>query len=71
MDDKLYKIFADKFDATVNVVNYYGILGYSITVCIQADKYITEHVDQRIEKFLKSFNKILELDFCVYTRRIK
>ncbi|KYN11880.1 Nardilysin, partial [Trachymyrmex cornetzi] len=35
-------------------------LGYSISVHTQADKHTTEHVDQRIEEFLKSFNKILE-----------
>ncbi|XP_071572686.1 nardilysin [Temnothorax nylanderi] len=43
-----------------NLLDINGILGYSITVHTQADKYTTEHVDQRIEEFLKSFNKILE-----------
>lgn len=38
----------------------FGILGYSITVRTQADKYTTEHVDSRIEGFLEAFNKILE-----------
>ncbi|KYQ54446.1 Nardilysin [Trachymyrmex zeteki] len=37
-----------------------GILGYSITVHIQTNKYTTKHMDQQIEEFLKSFNKILE-----------
>ncbi|KZC14573.1 Nardilysin [Dufourea novaeangliae] len=37
----------------------FGILGYAVTVCTQADKYSTEHVDGRIEAFLKAFNKIL------------
>ncbi|XP_078042474.1 nardilysin [Augochlora pura] len=37
-----------------------GIYGYSITVCSQADKYSTEHVDGRIENFLKIFKKILD-----------
>ncbi|XP_015592336.1 nardilysin isoform X2 [Cephus cinctus] len=40
--------------------NSLGVLGYSITVCTQADKYTTEHVDDRIEEFLKSFIKILK-----------
>ncbi|CAL1679205.1 unnamed protein product [Lasius platythorax] len=38
----------------------HGILGYFIAVQTQADKYTTEHVDERIEEFLKSFNKILK-----------
>ncbi|KYN41201.1 Nardilysin [Trachymyrmex septentrionalis] len=38
-----------------------GILGLSITVHIKAHKYTTEHVDQRIEEFLKSFSKMLEV----------
>ncbi|XP_033221743.1 nardilysin-like [Belonocnema kinseyi] len=37
----------------------FGILGYSITVCTQATKYTTEHVDDRIEEFMKSFNEIM------------
>ncbi|XP_046617809.1 nardilysin-like [Neodiprion virginianus] len=37
----------------------FGILGYSITVCTQADKFTTEHVDERIETFIKSFLKVL------------
>lgn len=37
----------------------FGILGYSVTACVQADKYTTEHVDKRIEAFLKSFKKML------------
>ncbi|XP_017752516.1 PREDICTED: nardilysin-like isoform X2 [Eufriesea mexicana] len=38
----------------------FGILGYSITVYTQADKYSTEHVDSRIEAFLEMFNNILK-----------
>ncbi|XP_072762300.1 nardilysin [Anoplolepis gracilipes] len=48
------------YDVSCLHQNTYGILGYSVTVQTQADKYTTEHVDQRIEDFLKSFNKILE-----------
>ncbi|CAK9817833.1 Nrdc [Anthophora plagiata] len=36
-----------------------GILGYSIAVCTQANKYTTKHVDNRIEAFLEMFNNIL------------
>ncbi|XP_018046796.1 PREDICTED: nardilysin-like [Atta colombica] len=60
MDDKLHEVLADKFDATVNVVNYYGILGYSITVCTQAHKYKTEYVDKKIDEFLRWFKNDLE-----------
>lgn len=40
--------------------NSYGVLGVCITVFIQADKFTTEHVDERIEEFMKSFAKTLE-----------
>ncbi|XP_047363441.1 nardilysin-like [Vespa velutina] len=48
------------YDVSCLMRNTYGILGYSITVYTQADKHSTEHVDNRIEKFLKSFNKLLK-----------
>jgi len=48
------------YDVSCDLIDVNGILGYCITVCTQANKYTTEHVDQRIEEFLKSFNKILE-----------
>lgn len=38
----------------------YGVLGYSVTVYTQACKHTTNHVDERIEEFLKSFVKILD-----------
>ncbi|XP_018365094.1 PREDICTED: nardilysin-like [Trachymyrmex cornetzi] len=38
----------------------YGVLGYSITLCTQADKCTTEYVDQQIEEFLNSFRIVLE-----------
>ncbi|XP_018335112.2 nardilysin [Agrilus planipennis] len=37
-----------------------GILGYSITVNAQVNKYSTEHVDQRIEHFIKHVHKLLK-----------
>ncbi|KYQ60244.1 Nardilysin [Trachymyrmex zeteki] len=37
-----------------------GMLGYSITVYTQADKFTTESVDQQIEEFLNSFKIVLE-----------
>src|SRR5580765_1281452 len=48
------------YDVSCFAINVWGILGYCIRIQTQADKYTTEHVDQRIEDFLKSFNKILE-----------
>lgn len=38
----------------------FGILGYTVTVYTQADKYSTEYVDNRIEAFLTMFNNILK-----------
>ncbi|EFN65226.1 Nardilysin [Camponotus floridanus] len=48
------------YDVSCTHQDVYGILGYSITIQTQANKYTTEHVDQRIEDFLKSFNKTLK-----------
>ncbi|KAL2731379.1 nardilysin-like [Vespula squamosa] len=48
------------YDVSCLLRNTHGVLGYSITVYTQADKHSTEHVDNRIEKFLKSFNKLLK-----------
>ncbi|KAL6268113.1 hypothetical protein P5V15_001204 [Pogonomyrmex californicus] len=48
------------YDVSCVLRDINGILGYSITIHTQADKYTTEYIDQRIEEFLKSFNKILE-----------
>ncbi|XP_043259344.1 nardilysin-like isoform X2 [Colletes gigas] len=48
------------YDVFCVMDNTFNILSYSITVFTQADKYSTEHVDSRIEEFLKAFNKILE-----------
>lgn len=48
------------YDVFCMLRDTFGILGYSITVHIQADKYTTEHVDNRIEAFLDMFNDILK-----------
>ncbi|KAJ8666832.1 hypothetical protein QAD02_008494 [Eretmocerus hayati] len=37
----------------------FGVLGYSITVCTQANKFSTEHVDARIENFVKDMIAVL------------
>ncbi|KAK2589280.1 hypothetical protein KPH14_007833 [Odynerus spinipes] len=47
------------YDVSCLMRDTFGILGYSITVHTQADKHSTEHVDSRIETFLKTFNKLL------------
>ncbi|KAG5888587.1 hypothetical protein JTB14_029883 [Gonioctena quinquepunctata] len=38
----------------------FGILGFTVVVHTQADKYTTEHVDNRIEEFLKHTKKLLD-----------
>ncbi|KAG5318470.1 NRDC protein, partial [Acromyrmex heyeri] len=43
-----------------NLRDINGMLGYSITVCTQADKHTTEYVDLLIETFLNSFRIMLE-----------
>ena len=35
--------------------NTHGVLGLSVTVCAQAAKHTADHVDERIEAFLKTF----------------
>ncbi|XP_012218457.1 nardilysin-like [Linepithema humile] len=48
------------YDVSCILRDIYGILGYSVTVHTQADKYTTDHVDKRIEEFMKSLDKILQ-----------
>ncbi|KAG5339101.1 NRDC protein, partial [Acromyrmex heyeri] len=66
MTDKLrafkYKdLCTDEFThTTIDVRDIDGILGYSITVCIQANKYTTEYVDKKIDEFLRWFKNDLE-----------
>lgn len=48
------------YDVSCVLRDIHGILGYSVTVHTQADKYTTEHVDKRIEEFMKSLDKILQ-----------
>ncbi|XP_044007483.1 nardilysin-like [Aphidius gifuensis] len=37
----------------------YGVMGFSVTVCTQASKFSVEHIDNRIEEFLKTFDDSL------------
>ncbi|EGI58332.1 Nardilysin [Acromyrmex echinatior] len=62
MTDKLHKrLRTDKFIyITIDVRDDDGILGYSITVCIQASKYTTEYIDKEIDEFLRWFKNDLE-----------
>ncbi|XP_018370249.1 PREDICTED: nardilysin-like [Trachymyrmex cornetzi] len=62
MDDKLLEgLRMDKFAfPIVQVRDINGILGYSITVYINAGEYTTEYVDKKIDKFLKWFKNDLE-----------
>ncbi|XP_018306510.1 nardilysin [Mycetomoellerius zeteki] len=57
MDDKLHEgLPIERF--IYNVIDFRdinGVLGYSITVCTQADKYATEYVDKKIDEFLRWF----------------
>ncbi|XP_034942176.1 nardilysin-like [Chelonus insularis] len=44
------------YDVYCLIRDTYGLLGYSITVCTQADKFTTDDIDNRIENFLISFD---------------
>lgn len=66
MEEPLFNILRTKEQLGYHVFNMlrdtFGILGFSITVNCQADKHTTEHVDERIESFLKSFyNKLKKM----------
>ncbi|KYM87526.1 Nardilysin, partial [Atta colombica] len=62
MTHKLHEgLRTDKFIyITVDVRDIDEILGYSITVCIHADKCTTEYVDKKIDDFLRWFKNDLE-----------
>ncbi|KAK0085743.1 hypothetical protein PV325_004480 [Microctonus aethiopoides] len=47
------------YNVFCTVRDTYGVSGYSISVCTQVDKFSVEHVDNRIEEFLKNFNETL------------
>lgn len=80
MEEPLFNQLRTKEQLGYNVFclmrDTFGILGYSVTVHTQAGKFTTEHVDDRIEVFLKSFMKTLkkmsekELN-CVKTALVK
>lgn len=48
------------YDVSCLLRDTYGVFGYSITVCTQADKFSVDQIDDRIEAFLKSFYEKLE-----------
>ncbi|KAK7789977.1 hypothetical protein R5R35_006809 [Gryllus longicercus] len=66
MEEPLFNILRTKEQLGYHVFNMlrdtFGILGFSITVNCQADKHSTEHVNERIESFLKMFyNKLRKM----------
>lgn len=48
------------YDVSCSSRDTHGILGFSISVHTQADKFNTEYINQRIESFIKQGHKILE-----------
>nr|CAH7769485.1 unnamed protein product [Callosobruchus chinensis] len=64
IEEPLFDILRTKEQLGYNVYcslrDTFGVLGYTITVNAQATKHSTNHVDARIEEFLKHTNKILE-----------
>ncbi|XP_063217642.1 nardilysin-like [Bacillus rossius redtenbacheri] len=47
------------YDVCCEVRDTYGILGFTVAVNSQADKHSVDHVDERIEAFLKRFVNML------------
>ncbi|CAH2005923.1 unnamed protein product [Acanthoscelides obtectus] len=64
IEEPLFDVLRTKEQLGYNVYcslrDTFGVLGYTITVNAQATKHTTNHVDNRIEEFLKHTDKILE-----------
>lgn len=64
IEEPLFDILRTKeqlgYSVSCSLRDTYGVLGYSVTVNTQADKYTVEYVDSRIEAFLKHTHKILK-----------
>lgn len=60
MEEPVFDILRTREQLGYNVYatlrNTFGVLGFSITVDFQADKFSASHVDERIEAFLNQFN---------------
>lgn len=48
------------YDVSTTIRDNFGILGYSITIHSQEDKFTYQHIDQRIEDFNQKFVQLLE-----------
>ncbi|XP_052564795.1 nardilysin isoform X2 [Culex pipiens pallens] len=48
------------YDVSTTIRDNFGILGYSITIHSQEDKFTYQHIDQRIEDFNVKFVQLLE-----------
>lgn len=63
IDEPLFDILRTKEQLGYNVFSTlrdtYGVLGYSITVNAQASKHSVDHVDNRIESFIRHVRKLL------------
>lgn len=64
IEEPLFDILRTKeqlgYDVYPTIRDTFGMLGYSITVNTQADKHASEHVDGRIEAFLKHARKLIK-----------
>lgn len=63
-EEPLFDILRNKeqlgYDVSCNLRDNYGILGYSIDVHSQENKFSVDHVDERIENFRSELLKIIE-----------
>lgn len=63
-EEPLFDILRNKeqlgYDVSCTLRDNHGILGYSISVSSQENKFTADHVDERVEKFRQDFLTILE-----------
>lgn len=64
IEEPLFDILRTKeqlgYDVSITIRDNFGILGYSITIHSQEDKFTYQHIDERIEDFNDRFVQILK-----------
>ncbi|XP_065095292.1 nardilysin-like isoform X1 [Ochlerotatus camptorhynchus] len=64
IEEPLFDILRTKeqlgYDVSITIRDNFGILGYSVTIHSQEDKFTYQHIDERIEDFNERFVQILK-----------
>lgn len=63
MEEPIFDVLRTKeqlgYDVRCDMSDFFGVLGFSVTVHYQADKFEPQYINQRIEAFLTDFKQIL------------